>query len=260
MLAGSGRRSVRMSSSASSAEQGLLDGVRLRGHAGQRQLRRQRSGEAAHPSGHVQRRGPGDGVGVAGREDEDCADSERETRLLAGHPPQPRPGGDGTEQRRLTVLMGEWSCGQPRAEPGGDLVTEDQRGQRFSPRAFQPFGAGQRRRQHLHRALAGHVAMPLAELDRPPRQSVEQRRRTRIRRRPARRVDGRALTTGGGQARPRAGHLGLHRASENHAQRVEQHELGVLPNRRGDRLPRRACDEVRQLLDCLAHHALRCPE
>ena len=51
--------------------------------------------------------------------------------------------------------------------------------------------------------------MPLAQLDRAPGQSVEQGRRARVRRRPARRVDGRAPTTGRGQSGAHAGHLGL---------------------------------------------------
>ena len=77
--------------------EGLLDGVRLCDHAGQRQLRRQHPGEAAHSSGHVQRGGPRHGVGVAGREDEDRADPEREAHLLAGHFAQPRPGSHRTQ-------------------------------------------------------------------------------------------------------------------------------------------------------------------
>ena len=213
-------------------------------------------GEAAHPSGHVQRGGARHGVGVAGCEDEDRADPEREARLLAGQSAQPRPGRHRAQQRRLAVLMRERPGRQPRPQSGGDLVAEDQRGQRLPARPFQPFGAGQRRRQDLHGALAGDVAMPLAQLDRAPRQSVEQGRRARVRRRPARRVDGRAPTTGRGQSRPHAGHLGLHRARQHHAQRVQQHELGVLPDSLGDRLPRRAGHEVRQLLDCLAHRDL----
>ena len=153
--------------------------------------------------------------------------------------------------------MGDPPRRQPGAEPRGDFVTEDERGQRLPARAVEPFATRQRRRQDLHGTLAGDVAMPLAELDRASGQTVEQRRRARIRRRPARGVDGRASTTGCGQARPRAGHLGLHRAGEDHAQRVQEHELGVSLNRSGDGLPRGASHEVRQLLDCFAHHDLR---
>ena len=98
--------------------------------------------------------------------------------------------------------------------------------------------------------------MPLAQLDRAPREAVEQGGRARIRRRPAGRVDGRALAAGGGQPRPHAGHLGLDRARQDHAQRVQQHELGVRANGLGDRLPRRAGHEVRQCLDCLPHRDL----
>ena len=96
--------------------------------------------------------------------------------------------------------------------------------------------------------------MPLAQLDRASRQSVEQGRRARVRRRPARRVDGRATTTGRGQSRSHVGHLGLHRTGQDHAHCVQQHELGVLPQSLGDGLPRRAGREVGQLLDCLTHH------
>jgi hypothetical protein len=92
--------------------------------------------------------------------------------------------------------------------------------------------------------------MPLAQLDRAARQSVEQGRRARIRRRPARRVDGRAPTTGRGQSLPRGGHLRLHRTGQDHAHRVQQHELGVRPKSLGDRLPRRDSHEELQFLDC----------
>ena len=125
--------------------------------------------------------------------------------------------------------MGDWPGRQGRPESSGDLVSEDQRGQRLPARPFQPFSAGQRGRQDLHGALAGDVAMPLAQLDRASRQSVEQGRRARVRRRPSRRVDGRATTTGRGQSRSHIGHLGLHRTGQDHAHCVQQHELGVLP-------------------------------
>ena len=145
---------------------------------------------------------------------------------------------------------------QPRSEPGGNFVAEDQRRQRLSARSFQPFRTRQRRGQDLHGPLARDVAMSLAQFDRPPRQSIEQGRRARVRRRPARRVDRRAPPTGRGQSRPHAGHLSLHRTSQDHAHRVEQHELGVLPNSLRDRLPRRAGNEVRQFLYCPTHHGL----
>ena len=236
--------------------EGLLDGVRLCGHAGQGQFRRERAGEATHPARHVQRGGARDGVGVAGGEDEDRADPERRAHLVARQSAQPRPGRHRAQERRLAILVGDRPGGHRRTQPDGDVVAEDQRGQRLPSGPLQPFGAGQRGRQDLHGGLGGDEAVPLAQLDRAPRQPVEQRRRARIRRRPARRVDGRAAATGRGQSRPRAGHFGLHRAGHHHAQRVQQHELGVLPHRLGNRLPRRIGREPRQLLDCVSHRAL----
>ena len=135
--------------------EGLFDGVRLCGDAGERQLGRERSGEAAHPAGDVERGRARHGVRVAGCEHECRADPERQAHLRAGHRAQPRPGRHGPQQRRLAVLMGYRPRRQPRAESSGHFVAEDQRGQGFPTRAFQPFGARQRRRQHLHGALAG---------------------------------------------------------------------------------------------------------
>src|SRR5262249_16757152 len=81
--------------------------------------------------------------------------------------------------------------GQPGAEPRGDLVAEDERGERVPPRALQPLAAGERRRQDLHGALARDVAMALAELDPAPGQPVEQSRRPPIPRGPPRPPPGR---------------------------------------------------------------------
>jgi hypothetical protein len=77
---------------------GLLDGIRLSGHAGQGQFRGEHAGEATHPARHVQRGGARHGVGVAGGEDEDRADPERRAHLVAcslraaAPRPPPRPG------------------------------------------------------------------------------------------------------------------------------------------------------------------------
>ena len=101
--------------------------------------------------------------------------------------------------------------------------------------------------------------MALAELDRSPRQTVEQRRRARVRRRPASRIDRGAPASGFGQTRSRARDLGLQRAGQNHAERVEQHQLGVLTDRVRNRFPGCRCGEPRQLLDLFAHRALRRP-
>ena len=149
--------------------------------------------------------------------------------------------------------MRERPRGQPGPEACGSFVAEDQRGQRVAPRALQPFGAGQRGRQDLHRALARHVAMALAHLDRAPGQSVEQGRRAWIRRRPARCIDRGAAAAGCDQARTDTRDLGLRGAGEHHAERVQEHELGVLTNSGGDGVPRRRGYEMRELLDLFAH-------
>ena len=54
------------------------------------------------------------------------------------------------------------------------------------------------------------------------------------------------MAAGRGQSRTHASDFGLDRAGENHAERVEQDELGMLPDGRGDRVPRRVGDEVRE--------------
>ena len=189
--------------------EGLLDGIRVSDEAGQGQLRRQHAGETAHSSGHVQRGGPRHGAGVARCEDEGGADPKGEARLFARQAAEPGSGGHRAQERRLAVLVGERPGGHRRAHPGGHFISEDQRGQRLLARPSEPLGTGQRGRQDLNGALTRDVAMPLAQLDRAPGEAVEQRRRARVGRRPARRIDGRAPAPGLGQSRPRRGHLGL---------------------------------------------------
>ncbi len=57
------------------------------------------------------------------------------------------------------------------------------------------------------------------------------------------------MAAGRGQSRTHASDFGLDRAGENHADRVQQDELGMLAVSLGDRFPRRAGDEVRELFD-----------
>ena len=97
--------------------------------------------------------------------------------------------------------------------------------------------------------------MAFTQLDGAPGEPVQKRRRARICRGRPRRVDRGALAAGRGQSGPHARDLGLDGAGENHPERVEQHELGMLANGRGDGLPRRAGDEMRERLDGFAHRA-----
>ena len=64
------------------------------------------------------------------------------------------------------------------------------------------------------------------------------------------------MTTGRGQSRTHRGNFGLHRAGENHAERVQQDELGRLAHGLGDRVPRRVGDDVRELFDGVARRSL----
>jgi hypothetical protein len=235
----------------------LFDRVRLGGETGQCQLGRQDSRKSAHAPRDVERGGAGDGVRVARGQHQDRAEPERHARLLAVQSAHACAGGDSAEQRRLTILVSERARREPGAQPGRDLVPEDQSGQRLAAGALQPFGAGQRRRQRLHGALAGDIAMALAQLDGASGQPVEERGRARIRGRRARRVDGGAMAAGGGQPAPGRRNLGLDGSREDHADRVEHDELGVLAHRRGNRVPRRVGDESRQGFDRLAHRERR---
>src|SRR5215471_15330896 len=61
------------------------------------------------------------------------------------------------------------------------------------------------------------------------------------------------MAAGRGQSRPGAGYFWLNGASEHHADRVEEDELGMTSDGLGDRVPRRVGDEVRELFDSFTH-------
>jgi hypothetical protein len=112
---------------------------------------------------------------------------------------------------------------------------------------------GQYSRQHLHRRLTGYKAQPLAQLDRPPSDSVQQRGGARIMRRPARRKyrgPGSGCT---GESVPQRAHFGTFRARQDDPQRVEHHQLCMALHGLGNIFPLCLRDELCQLFDLPAH-------
>src|SRR5215470_18413363 len=64
------------------------------------------------------------------------------------------------------------------------------------------------------------------------------------------------MAAGRGQSRSGAGDFWLNGAGEHHADRVEEDELGMIPDGLGDRVPWRVGDKVRELFDSFAHPEL----
>ncbi len=108
---------------------------------------------------------------------------------------------------------------------------------------------GQYSGQHLHRRLTGNKAQPLAQLDRPPSDSVQQRGGARIMRRPAPRKYRGPDPGGTGESVPQLAHLGPFRARQNDPQGVEQHQLCMALHGLWNIFPLRLRDKPRQSFD-----------
>ena len=115
---------------------------------------------------------------------------------------------------------------------------------------------GQYSRQHLHRRLTGNKAQPLAQLDRPPGDSVQQRGGARIMRRPAPRKYRGPGSGSAGESVPQLAHLGTFRARQDDPQGIEQHQLCMALHGLRNILPLCLRDKLRQGFDLQTHYPI----
>ena len=233
--------------------QRFFDGVGLRFKPRQRQVWRERPGKTRHAAGHIERRRARAGVGVTRRHHQNRRDAHRETHARRIEPAHARARGSGGKQHRLPVLMRQ----RPRCERHADarrhFVARHQRRQQRFAIHVSVLAHGQHTGQDLHRRLARGQPQPFAQFNRTARDAVKQRRGARVVRGGAACIDGRTGTGGRSHTLTQRRHFRAHRAGEDHANRVEQHQLGVLAHRRGDLLPLRLGYELREFFDWLAH-------
>ena len=121
----------------------------------------------------------------------------------------------------------------PRREPTGEarrnVVAEQQRHQHFAAGAARLLANRQHPRKHLHGGLARDEPQALAKFDRPPGNTIQQRGGARIMCRPATGID--RGTAAGGKPFTQFANLRPFCAGEYHAERIEQHELGMMLHR-----------------------------
>ena len=222
-----------------SCAQRLLDRVVLRLEPGERQFRRQRGGKAAHAAGDVERRRAGDGVGVARRQHQRRRDAHGAADPGRIETAQARARRGRRQQRHLAVLMRQRPRREPAGEPGRDIVAEHE-----APSASRGPGCPPARRPPARRAAP--ASPPGRRRSAAPRTARSPARRCRSAAprcadlcRPAARIDRGAAAGSRREPLAQLPHLGPLRAGEDHAERVEQHQLGVPLHRLGDVLPLR---------------------
>ena len=203
--------------------EGLLDRVFLRSETGTGQFGGERSGKAAHAAGNIERRSAGHRVGVARRQQQGGRNAHGPADSGRVEPVHPRSRGGRGQQRHLAVLVRQWPGREAARQPCGDIIAEHQGGEHVAAGASEVLADGQNSGQHLHRRLTRNKAQPLAQLDGPPGDTVQQRGGARIMRRPARRKyrgPGSGCT---GESVPQRAHFGTFRARQDHPQGVEHH-------------------------------------
>ena len=233
--------------------EGLLDRVFLRSKTGTGQFGGERSGKAAHAAGDIERRRTCHCVGIARRQQQRGRNARGPADPGRIEPVQPRSRGGCSQQRHLAVLVRQWPRREAARQPRNDIVPEDKGGEHVAARASEVLADGQYSRQHLHRRLAGNKTQPLAQLDGPPGNAVQQRRSPRIMRRPAPRKHRGPGSGSPGESVPQLAHLGTLRARQDDPQGIEQHQLCMALHGLRNILPLRLRDKLRQGFDLQTH-------
>ena len=165
----------------------------------------------------------------------------RMARLIPARiePAQPRTRRGRGQQRHLAVLMRQRPRREPAGEPRRDIVAEQQRRQHVAAGAAAPARRPPARRAapasppDPRRSAAPRTARSTARRCRSAAPRCADRATASRAHRPWRRCRQSASRS---RSSP---HFGPLRAGQDHAQRVEQHELGMLLHGRRDILPRR---------------------